>query len=54
MLEALKDVMASIGSKLRRGAKPGVNLDKLVEQMEDHEVSMRTHSEHRVNANATA
>ena len=38
MLEALKDVMASISSRFRREAKPGVNLEKLVEQMEDHEV----------------
>ena len=38
MLEALKDVMASISSRFRREAKPGVNLEKLIEQMEDHEV----------------
>ena len=38
MLEALKDVMASISSRFRREAKPGVNLEKLIEQMEGHEV----------------
>ena len=43
VLEALKDVVASIRSRIRRDAKPGVNLEKLVEQMENHEVSAINH-----------
>ena len=39
ILEALKDVVASISSRFRRGPKPGVNLEKLLQQMEQHEVS---------------
>ena len=42
ILEALKDVMASISSRFRREAKPGVNLEKLIEQMENHEVGTGT------------
>ena len=41
VLEALKDVMASISSRFRRDSKPGVNLEKLVEQMENHEVRLK-------------
>ena len=38
VLDALKDVVASFSSMFRRDAKPGVNLEKLIAQMEDHEV----------------
>ena len=41
VLDALKDVVASFSSMLRRDAKPGVNLEKLIAQMEDHEVRIR-------------
>ena len=41
VLEALKDVVASISSRFRRESKPGVNLEKLVEQMENHEVKFK-------------
>ena len=39
--EALKDVVASISSRFRRDSTPGVNLEKLVEQMENHEVKFK-------------
>ena len=42
ILEALKDVLASLGTRFRRGTKSGVHLEKLVEQMENHEVGRGT------------
>ena len=39
ILEALKDVMNSITTRFRGASKPGVSLDKVVDLLEDHEVS---------------
>ena len=38
ILDTLKDIVSSLSPRSRRGAKPGVSLDKLIAQIEDHEV----------------